>query len=267
MEAISGLMIPAELLTDQTCKFLFKIIFQKKKCIELNKIIYEMNEDIFYQPIPRYNDDKPLQGCVITISGYNNNEKEMIGNFCKLLGAVLQNSLSLKEQPSGLKANTHLISKLASGPKYSAAKSWRIPILSPEWLVDCCITGIKAEENKYLLDHDYNYQDLFDFAAKCRKNLETLTASSYGVGTNPSASRRDIETTNDSCLAQYLNSSKNIYDENLKVKVGSKAIDNQDKENPDENEPVNSHDLSLSFHNEPKKPRLESNTPTNDNGN
>lgn len=196
---------------------------------------------------------------MITISGYANDEKDNIGNFCKLLGAFVQQSLSLKDQQSGIRANTHLISKLMTGPKYSAAKSWKKPIVTPEWLVDCCITGIKADEAKYFIENQYSYKDLMENVAKVRKNEENLTNSSYGGGTNPSSNKAAVETTNDSCLAEYLNSSKNVFDERPKEKLVQKKLSEtlQNEETINENEPANKNDLSLSFHNESKKPRLD----------
>lgn len=114
-------------------------MFFKRKCIEQNKLL-ELTDDVFYQPIPRYNTDKPLSASVITISGYTSHEKDNIANLCKLLGAKIQNSLSLKRIGEML-ANTHLICNKAIGPKYIAAKSWHLPVIGIHWIIDCCVTG------------------------------------------------------------------------------------------------------------------------------
>jgi hypothetical protein len=178
---------------------------------------------------------------VITVSGYSNHEKDNIGNFCKLLGALVQQSLSLKDQPNGIRANTHLISKQMNGPKYTAAKTWKKPVVTPEWLVECCITGIKAVEEKYLIENQYNHSDLMEFAAKVRKNEQSQTNTSYGGTSN--SNKKEMEISNDSTLAEYLNSSSNrAHEKNQDVTL----------EEP--------HDLSLSFHNESKKPRLDNST-------
>ena len=240
----------------------FFIDLIKRRCIEQNKII-ELKEDIFYQPIPRFNPDKPLDDCVITISGFTNNEKENIGNFAKLLGAYTQQSLSLKDG-TNIRANTHLISKQMAGPKYTAAKSWNLPVVSPEWLIECCVTGIKADEKKYNIDNKYSYTDLIEFVAKMRKNEENQpTNSSYGPSTNGSSKKACDNQSNDSTLADFLNSSKNNYSKTAD-KPASNAED-QETQLPDhdaieEREPVNTNDLSLSFHNESKKPRLDNST-------
>ena len=61
------------------------MLLKKRKCIEKNKI-FELTDDVFYQPIPKHNDEKPLSSCVITISGFTGAEKDNISNLCKLLG-------------------------------------------------------------------------------------------------------------------------------------------------------------------------------------
>jgi len=99
-----------------------------------------LSEDVFYQPIPRYNTDKPLADCVITVSGFSSHEKDNITILCRLLGAQMQQSLSLKRTAEVL-ANTHLICNKAIGPKYVAAKSWGMPVVGSDWVIDCCVTG------------------------------------------------------------------------------------------------------------------------------
>ena len=185
------------------------------------------------------------------MSGYSSHEKDNIANFCKLLGAYVQQSFSLKDQPNGIRANTHLISKQMHGPKYTAAKTWKKPVVTPEWLVECCITGIKADEEKYLIESKYSYNDLIQFSAKVRKNEPTQTNSSFGGGgggggNNNSLSKRDI--TNESTLSEYLNNSNS----------------HRGSGKNEEEYQTNSNDLSLSFHNESKKPRLDHSTTNRD---
>ena len=185
------------------------------------------------------------------MSGYASHEKENIVNFCNLLGAYVQQSLSLKNQANGIKGNTHLISKQMNGPKYTAAKSWKKPVVTPEWLVECCITGIKADEAKYLIENNYSYNDLIAFAAKVRKNEPTQTNSSFGsgaVGGTNNLSRRNLN--NDSTLAEYLNSSNNHRESGNNQEEGD--------------ETTHSMDLSLSFQNDSKKPRLDHSTTKKD---
>ena len=48
------------------------------------------------------------------------------------------------------------------GPKYIAAKSWNLPSVGSEWVIDSCVTGIKADEKKYSIENKINLQELID---------------------------------------------------------------------------------------------------------
>ena len=124
---------------------------------------------------------------MITISGYTTHEKENITNLCRLLGAHIQNSLSLKKNGE-LAANTHLICAKNSGPKYLAAVTWRMPVVGVDWLIDCCVTGSKASEEKYSVEAPRDMGELIRALAAIRQNeadsslggSEALKAS-YGL--------------------------------------------------------------------------------------
>jgi hypothetical protein len=208
-------------------------VYWVRKCIELNKLV-DLNEDIFYQPIPRFNQDRPLEGCVITISGFGNQEKENIGNLSKLLGAQIQNSLSLK-LAAGILPNTHLICKQTNGPKYTAAKSWKLPIVCPEWLVESCAVGVKADEAKFeLTETKKTFADLIEALNRMRKSDDNTQSSCSDSARPPSSANKTASS--ETSFAQFCHNQ-----------------DNGD-ELPDQ---ANPNDLSLSFHNESKKPRLD----------
>jgi hypothetical protein len=61
--------------------------------------------------------------------------------------------------------------KTADGPKYKASKNCKIPAVSLEWLVDSCANGMKADENKYLIESGNNYQEFIQNSDKIRRNL------------------------------------------------------------------------------------------------
>lgn len=201
-------------------------VYWMKKCIEQNRLI-SLNENVFYQPIPRFNTDKPLTDCVITISGYGQNERDNIANICKHLGAQTQQSLSLKST-NDVMANTHLICFKPIGPKYIAAKSWNLPVVCAEWIVECCVMGMKADESKYCTENQELIQkDLVEALAKIRKqNEEMCTNSSYGNTTKAN---------------------------NVSMSRSMLASNRQDLSMAEHNP----NDSSLTCHNESKKPRLD----------
>lgn len=196
-------------------------VYWIKKCCESNQLL-PIQSDIFFQPIPRYNTDTALSDCVITISGYGQYEKDNIANLCKLLGAHTQPSLSLKKT-NEIQVNTHLICKQAIGPKYIAAKTWNLPIVCAEWVIECCVTGMKADEKKYSVENqELIHKDLVEALAKIRQQNENMcTNSSY----NSKPSKSINFSTNE---PEY-----------------------------------NHNDSSLSMHNESKKPRLDDDSEKN----
>ena len=207
----------------------------KRRCIEQGKLI-GLDEDVFYQPIPRYNDDKPLSHCVITISGFNAYEKDNISNFCQLLGATIQQSLSLK-RTAAIMANTHLICKTAIGPKYIAAKSWQLPIVCVEWLVECCVTGMKANEKTYSFDNQRDMKELIKNLASIRRKDESYLSNSYNDSDNK-ASYGLVKNNNNK--QPDVNTSHS-----MTSKHGCATVEQ------------NLNDSSFTSHNESKKPRLE----------
>ena len=174
---------------------------------------------------------------MITISGYGALERENVANLCKLLGGVTQGSLCIKSYNEML-PNTHLICKQALGPKYIAAKSWGLPIVSAEWVVECCVTGMRAEEKKYSVENQANgYRDLIEGLAKVRRNEETSSTSSTCASSKPG-------NENDSTLLLMMNARNLSRMEKNESKVEEAEMEHQE-------------DTSLSYPSETKKPRLE----------
>ena len=119
-----------------------------------------MEDHILFQPIPRFNTERSLTGCVVTFSGYISAgyKKDTLTSLCQFLGAVTQNSYGSK-QTTAVYPNTHLLCKTADGSKYTAAKNWKIPAVSLERLIDSLVSGMKADEKKYLIESGNNYQE------------------------------------------------------------------------------------------------------------
>ena len=115
---------------------------------------------------------------MITVSGFNQPERDTVTTLCQVLGAHCQQSFSLKHAQSIL-PNTHLVCKLATGPKYAAAVTWNIPVVCVEWLIDTCVSGTKADERKYSFENTPFYQkELYDAVTKIRQSEDADEMSS-----------------------------------------------------------------------------------------
>jgi hypothetical protein len=163
-------------------------------------------------------------------------EKDQVGNICKLLGAHVQKQFSLKNS-NEIKANTHLICEIANGPKYLAAKSWNLPAVGIDWLIESCVTGIKADEAKFTIENQGSNTDFIEALDRIRRNEENFTNSKMNTSSKIN--------NNSTFLLAGMNSSK------LLGRI-SRGGENEDDDYNNQN------DSSLSFHqNDSKKPRLE----------
>lgn len=153
-----------------------------------------MDESLFNQPIPRFNQDRPLANCVITVSNFNAAERDVIKTLCELLGAHVQPQLSVKDA-GAIRTNTHLICNQPMGPKYAAAKSWGLPIVCLEWLVETCVVGAKSDESKYSIENSGLFEkDLIESLSKIRHPTDDMSTMSTN-GNNQNTSIRSANTS------------------------------------------------------------------------
>ncbi len=81
--------------------------------------------------------------------------------------------------------NTHLVCRQTEGPKYVAAKSWGLPVVCPEWLVESCVAGGKAEESKYTIENTPLYQrELMEAIAKIRQSSDEMSTNNSSYRSN-----------------------------------------------------------------------------------
>lgn len=115
---------------------------------------------------------------MVTISGIEQQEKDNISKLCEALGALVQKSLSSKNTGS-FKQNTHLICKEPIGPKYDAARNWKMPVVYPEWAIECCVTGVRVEEAKFSVESGHNAAStqLIEILNKIRTNNDDAASS------------------------------------------------------------------------------------------
>lgn len=140
-------------------------------------------------------------------------------------------------------ANTHLICNKAIGPKYIAAKSWHMPIVGSDWVIDCCVTGNKADEEKYSIDNQRDPRELIKALAAIRQteaNETNMSTTSYGMGKGNETAVGDNAT--------LVGDSKTIPMPESFLEV---------PEVQENAEPQNHNDSSLTAHNDSKRIRLD----------
>ena len=124
------------------------------------------------------------------------------------------------------------------GPKYIAAKSWNLPAVGYEWVIDSCVTGNKGDETKYAIEKEIDNKELIDALALIRKSNETLKSNSSFA--NASITNRSMTASN------VNNSSKRLSKKNDKDSSNMSGLN----------------DSSLSYPNESKRQRLENDDET-----
>ncbi|XP_022903997.2 DNA topoisomerase 2-binding protein 1-like isoform X1 [Onthophagus taurus] len=92
----------------------------------------------------------PLHGKVVTISSYSGTERCFLADLVDRLGAIYQEQLCRVNRKDIL-ASTHLINPIAEGKKYEAAVKWGLPVITKDWLLDCCKSGKLKWEGNYLV--------------------------------------------------------------------------------------------------------------------
>lgn len=218
-----------------------------------------MNEDVFYQPIPKFNTDRPLSECVVTISGIEQQEKDNISKLCEALGALVQKSLSSKNTGS-FKQNTHLICKEPIGPKYDAARNWKMPVVYPEWAIECCVTGVRVEEAKFSVESGHNAAStqLIEILNKIRTNNDDAASSAANnTGAAAVAAGDDFDNDDETTGGQE----EEMYSRNMTGLGGGDGVadagaDESSMVNQMQKSGLNDSSFSASK-SESKKPRLE----------
>lgn len=234
-------------------------VYWLRKCIEQNKLL-PLDQNPLYQPIPRFNQDRPLTGCVITISGYISYERETIANLCQLVGAVTQQPFSSKQTKTVFQ-NTHLICNVAEGPKYTAAKNWKIPAVTIEWLIDSCVSGIKADESKYSIDLNNKNDEFIKNLDRIRRNVgsESQTTTVRFDDRDTTELLTTLQINKEANEQTTLNASNNDkQDPTVDFNNSSPAVQNDcsNNESP-KNTTSNANDSSLLSSSTSKKPRLD----------
>ena len=101
--------------------------------------------------------EQPLKGVVACISGYMGTEREFLSNLVVAMGGVIQEVFAKRDNPmQNVVSSTHLVCAEAKGLKYNAARKWRIPVVTKDWLRAClrenarsdCVPSLKMSPQK-----------------------------------------------------------------------------------------------------------------------
>ncbi|XP_022099813.1 DNA topoisomerase 2-binding protein 1-like isoform X2 [Acanthaster planci] len=119
-------------------------------CLEEAQLLDPTTNPLF-SPIAITEDGSPLSDCVLTVSQFSGVERDCLIHIAELLGARCQEYFSRKAT-NDLRPNTHLLLREASGSKYKAAKKWKVPAITKDWLLECARKNERQPEKKYLVD-------------------------------------------------------------------------------------------------------------------
>ncbi len=119
-------------------------------CMEENSFLDPASNPLF-TPITIMEEASPLCDCVVTISQFSGVERDCLVHIAELLGANCQEYFSRKATEA-LRPNTHLLLKEPNGSKYKAAKKWKVPAVTKDWLLETARTNKRQPEGKFLVD-------------------------------------------------------------------------------------------------------------------
>ncbi|XP_064623167.1 DNA topoisomerase 2-binding protein 1-A-like isoform X2 [Lineus longissimus] len=119
-------------------------------CIEEDTLV-PVSGEVLFQPVPRAPDATPLMGCVMSISSFSGVLRDCLLHIAEELGACVREYFN-KKSVKGKKGSTHLLIGVPEGlegQKYQAAIKWGVPVVTKEWLLECCRTGKKVPEEQF----------------------------------------------------------------------------------------------------------------------
>lgn len=120
-----------------------------ESCIEEDKII---PVEYYHQPVVLDESKRPLEGCVLGLSGFSGKERQFIMELATSMGAICQDVFA-KKSKSDAKASSHLICKTNDKTeKFNAAMKWGRPAMYHSWLLTCASSGTRAPEANHLVD-------------------------------------------------------------------------------------------------------------------
>ncbi|CAH8506619.1 unnamed protein product [Schistosoma mattheei] len=143
-------------------------IHEKSLCLQ------EIRKEYAFKPVLHKPGPPPLSGCVISLSGFVGNDRNLLTSYAQALGAVVQECFLRKSVASrNLAASTHLIAAKPDGRKWPAAQQWGLPAVNRLWLYKCAETWSLVNECEF---------PVYDTSKDSKiSNNEDLTVSSKEV--------------------------------------------------------------------------------------
>ncbi|XP_071788346.1 DNA topoisomerase 2-binding protein 1-like isoform X1 [Asterias amurensis] len=174
-------------------------------CMEENMFLDPTSNPLF-TPISIMEEASPLCDCVVTISQFSGVERDCLVHIAELLGANCQEYFSRKATEA-LRPNTHLLLKEPNGSKYKAAKKWKVPAVTKDWLLETARTSKRQPEKKFLVDFAPPPQDpsppksrlptsRTDLIAPVSDEGATSRAGKVSVSSEPQSKSQDLDHQN-----------------------------------------------------------------------
>ena len=91
--------------------------------------LLDVDSHILYSPLPCRVPLPGFQNLRFCVSQYEEKDRILLWNLCKVLGAKFADKLTKKV--------THLVCKFTNGPKYEASCKWGIRSVTSEWIFEC----------------------------------------------------------------------------------------------------------------------------------
>ena len=96
--------------------------------------------------------EQPLKGVVACISGYEGLEREFLLKLVVALGGVSQEVFARRDHlAKNMLRSTHLICPEPEGVKYNAAKTWKVTVVTKDWLRTCLREKVRVSEKEFLV--------------------------------------------------------------------------------------------------------------------
>ncbi|CAH8842529.1 unnamed protein product [Trichobilharzia szidati] len=129
-----------------TTAWISHCVHEKSLCIQ------DISREYAFKPLIRKPDPPPLSGCVISLSGFVGNDRNLLTSYAQALGAIVQECFLRKSVVSrNLSASTHLVAAKPDGRKWPAAKQWGLPAVNRMWLYKCAEMWSLVDESKFLV--------------------------------------------------------------------------------------------------------------------
>ncbi|ESO92053.1 hypothetical protein LOTGIDRAFT_233309 [Lottia gigantea] len=186
-------------------------------CLEEERLL-DTESNTLFKPLD-ITDSKPLQGCVLSVSGYAGVERSCIIDIADMIGAKCQDFFVRRPQ-KGYDACSHLIVNEPGGPKYNAANKWKVPALSKEWIYACATTGKRLPEENFLIDDLWNKNSaeisalISEPQPKTVKEAQNPNAAPK-TSENPDLPNGDVESSSSKVTVQLAMNNRALQDNQL----------------------------------------------------